>query len=76
MNQSGRIISIDVFRGLTIAAMILVNYPGAYGHSYAPLEHAHWAGVTPTDFIFPIFHFHYGHFHRAFVYQTDSKREA
>ncbi len=57
MNNSGRIISIDVFRGLTIAAMILVNYPGAYGHSYAPLEHAHWAGVTPTDFIFPFFIF-------------------
>jgi predicted acyltransferase len=46
-----------VFRGLTIAAMILVNYPGAYGHSYAPLEHARWAGVTPTDFIFPFFIF-------------------
>lgn len=57
MNNSGRIISIDVFRGLTIAAMILVNYPGAYGHSYAPLEHAHWAGITPTDFIFPFFIF-------------------
>jgi Uncharacterized conserved protein len=57
MNNSGRIVSIDVFRGLTIAAMILVNYPGAYGHSYAPLEHARWAGVTPTDFIFPFFIF-------------------
>lgn len=57
MNNQGRIISIDVFRGLTIAAMILVNYPGMYGHSYAPLEHAHWSGVTPTDFIFPFFIF-------------------
>ncbi len=57
MNNSGRILSIDVFRGLTIAAMILVNYPGAYGHSFTPLEHAHWAGITPADFIFPFFIF-------------------
>jgi len=57
MNQTNRLISIDVFRGLTIAAMILVNYPGAYGHSYAPLEHSHWNGITPTDFIFPFFIF-------------------
>jgi len=57
MSNSDRIISIDVFRGLTIAAMVLVNYPGAYGHSYAPLEHAHWEGLTPTDFIFPFFIF-------------------
>jgi predicted acyltransferase len=57
MNNPGRIVSIDVFRGLTIAAMILVNYPGLYGQSYAPLEHAAWEGVTPTDFIFPFFIF-------------------
>jgi len=57
MNISNRLVSIDVFRGLTIAAMILVNYPGAHGLSYAPLEHSGWNGTTPTDFIFPFFIF-------------------
>ena len=52
---SGRLISLDVFRGLTIAAMILVNYPGSWGHVYAPLLHKPWHGITPTDLIFPFF---------------------
>lgn len=52
----GRMISLDVFRGLTIAAMILVNNPGN-GHAYWPLEHARWNGWTPTDLIFPFFLF-------------------
>jgi len=50
-------ISLDVFRGATIAAMILVNDPGSWGHIYAPLEHADWNGWTPTDLIFPFFLF-------------------
>lgn len=57
INTSNRIISIDVFRGLTIAAMILVNYPGSYSYMYAPLSHSRWNGITPTDFIFPFFIF-------------------
>jgi len=57
MNTSNRIISIDVFRGLTIAAMILVNYPGSYENTYAFLLHAHWNGIAPADFIFPFFIF-------------------
>ena len=57
MNTSNRIISIDVFRGLTIAAMILVNYPGSHGFNYTPLTHSRWNGITPTDFIFPFFIF-------------------
>jgi len=57
MQQSDRLISIDVFRGMTIAAMILVNFPGSWDTVYAPLEHAEWIGTTPTDFIFPFFIF-------------------
>ncbi len=44
-------------RGLTIAAMILVNNPGSWNHVYSPLLHAHWHGYTPTDLIFPFFLF-------------------
>ena len=50
-----RLLSLDFFRGLTVAAMILVNNPGSWGHIYAPLEHAEWNGCTPTDLIFPFF---------------------
>ncbi|MFL5608008.1 MAG: acyltransferase family protein, partial [Gemmatimonadaceae bacterium] len=52
-----RLLSLDVFRGLTIAGMLLVNDPGTWEHIYAPLEHAPWNGWTPTDLIFPFFLF-------------------
>lgn len=55
-----RLLSLDVFRGLTVAAMILVNNPGDWGHIYAPLEHSEWNGCTPTDLIFPFFLFTVG----------------
>ena len=55
--ESQRLLSLDAFRGLTVAAMILVNNPGDWGHIYAPLEHAPWNGWTPTDLIFPFFLF-------------------
>ena len=58
MNQ--RYYSLDVFRGATVALMILVNNPGSWGHIYAPLEHAPWHGVTPTDLVFPFFLFAVG----------------
>ena len=51
-----RLASLDLFRGVTIAAMILVNNPGN-DHAYWPLEHAEWNGWTPTDLIFPFFLF-------------------
>src|ERR671916_2333121 len=54
---AGRMASLDVFRGLTIAGMILVNNPGTWGAIYDPLEHAAWHGWTPTDLIFPFFLF-------------------
>ncbi len=53
----GRLYSLDAFRGLTIAGMILVNNPGSWSHVYAPLRHAEWHGCTPTDLIFPFFLF-------------------
>jgi predicted acyltransferase len=52
-----RLISLDVFRGLTVALMILVNNPGSWSHIYWPLEHAEWNGWTPTDLVFPFFLF-------------------
>src|SRR4051812_36776748 len=52
-----RLVSLDVFRGLTIAAMILVNDAGDWAHVYWPLEHAEWNGWTPTDLVFPFFLF-------------------
>ena len=50
-----RLVSLDVFRGLTIAGMLLVNDPGTWSAIYPPLEHAAWHGWTPTDLIFPFF---------------------
>lgn len=55
--QTGRLISLDVFRGLTIAGMILVNTPGSWKYVYSPLQHAEWHGCTPTDLVFPFFLF-------------------
>ena len=52
-----RLISLDVFRGLTMAGMVIVNNPGDWGNVYAPLLHAPWHGWTPTDLIFPFFLF-------------------
>lgn len=54
---AGRLTSLDVFRGMTIAAMILVNNAGDGSHTYWPLRHAAWNGWTPTDLIFPFFLF-------------------
>lgn len=52
-----RLSSLDAFRGLTIAGMILVNNPGSWQHVYPPLRHAEWHGWTPTDLVFPFFLF-------------------
>lgn len=54
---SPRLVSLDVFRGIAIASMILVNNPGSWDHIYPPLEHAEWHGCTPTDLVFPFFLF-------------------
>lgn len=55
--ETQRLVSLDVFRGVTIAGMILVNNPGTWEHIYWPLEHAQWHGWTPTDLVFPFFLF-------------------
>jgi len=52
-----RLTSLDAFRGLTMAGMVIVNNPGDWGHVYPPLLHAGWNGCTPTDLIFPFFLF-------------------
>jgi len=54
---AGRLLSLDVFRGLTIALMVLVNTPGSWSHVYAPFLHAKWDGCTLTDLVFPNFVF-------------------
>ena len=54
---TGRLLSLDILRGVTIAGMILVNNPGSWSDIYAPLRHAAWNGLTPTDLVFPFFMF-------------------
>jgi len=55
--KPGRLLSLDAFRGITIAAMLLVNNTGDWGHMFPPLGHADWNGCTATDLIFPFFLF-------------------
>lgn len=55
--NGGRLLALDILRGITIAGMILVNNPGSWGSIYAPLKHASWNGLTPTDLVFPFFMF-------------------
>lgn len=57
MSETKRLISLDAMRGFTVAAMILVNFPGSEIFSFAPLNHTKWNGLTPTDLIAPIFLF-------------------
>lgn len=56
-DNSQRYVALDVFRGMTVAGMILVNNPGSWSHIFPPLRHAAWAGCTPTDLVFPFFLF-------------------
>ena len=56
-NIEKRLISLDVFRGITIAGMVMVNNPGSWSTIYWPLAHAEWHGWTPTDLVFPFFLF-------------------
>ncbi|MCT7949720.1 DUF5009 domain-containing protein [Ancylothrix sp. C2] len=55
--KPARLLSLDVFRGIAITAMILVNNPGSWDYIYPPLKHAKWHGCTPTDLVFPFFLF-------------------
>ena len=58
--QQARYLALDVFRGMTICFMIIVNFPGSWDFVYAPLLHASWHGFTPTDLVFPSFLFAVG----------------
>jgi predicted acyltransferase len=60
MAPTNRFLALDVFRGMTICFMIIVNTPGSGATSYAPLLHARWHGFTPTDLVFPSFLFAVG----------------
>ncbi|GHS91336.1 membrane protein [Bacteroidia bacterium] len=55
--KNQRLLALDILRGITIAGMILVNNPGSWSRVYAPLRHASWNGLTPTDLVFPFFMF-------------------
>lgn len=57
---STRSLPLDIFRGMTVCFMIIVNTPGSEAFSYSPLQHAHWHGFTPTDLVFPSFLFAVG----------------
>ena len=67
--MKNRVISVDIFRGLTIVLMILVNTPGTWSSVYAPFLHSEWHGYTPTDLVFPFFLFIVGT-SIAFAYQN------
>ena len=67
----GRVLCLDVYRGLMVAAMIVVDNPGSDEHAYWPIMHAEWNGWTPADFIFPSFLFLVG---ISMVYSFDSRR--
>ena len=60
MPLSQRFLALDVFRGMTICFMIIVNTPGNYATTFSPLLHAQWHGFTPTDLVFPSFLFAVG----------------
>ncbi len=71
--EQQRLVSLDAFRGLTIASMVMVNNPGSWSHMYAPLRHAPWDGWTPTDFVFPFFLFIVG---VAMTFSFDRRMQA
>jgi len=57
MEKIKRLVALDVFRGMTIVLMIIVNTPGTWAHVWPPLDHSSWNGCTPTDLVFPFFLF-------------------
>ncbi|MFC3196343.1 acyltransferase family protein [Parapedobacter deserti] len=71
--MNNRYHSLDVFRGATVALMILVNNPGSWSHLFSPLKHADWHGCTPTDLVFPFFLFAVGN---AMAFVMPRLREA
>src|SRR3954465_14795006 len=72
MPSAQRFLSLDVFRGMTICFMIIVNTPGSGAIPFSPLEHANWHGFTPTDLVFPSFLFAVGN---AMSFSQDRYRQ-
>ena len=70
-----RFLALDVFRGMTICFMIIVNTPGSQ-FNYSPLEHSHWNGFTPTDLVFPSFLFAVGNAMSFVMSRWDSLRQS
>jgi predicted acyltransferase len=75
MENSKRFVALDVFRGLTVALMIVVNNPGNWAFVYPPLLHSKWNGCTPTDLVFPFFIFIVG-YPDLDLYSTYNARES
>lgn len=74
--QQGRYLALDVFRGMTICFMIIVNSPGAWDIAFAPLLHAPWHGFTPTDLVFPSFLFAVGNAMAFVMHKFDGQPES
>lgn len=71
-----RYLALDVFRGMTICFMIIVNSPGSWDFAYGPLEHAAWHGFTPTDLVFPSFLFAVGNAMAFVMHKYESQGTA
>ncbi|HEY0742214.1 MAG TPA: heparan-alpha-glucosaminide N-acetyltransferase domain-containing protein [Chryseosolibacter sp.] len=71
--QQSRYLALDVFRGMTICFMIIVNSPGSWDIAYGPLLHAPWHGFTPTDLVFPSFLFAVGNAMAFVMYKFDNQ---
>lgn len=76
MSQPARNLALDVFRGMTVCFMIIVNSAGSWAFVYAPLEHASWHGFTPTDLVFPSFLFAVGNAMAFVMYKYESQGNA
>lgn len=76
MTQPARNLALDVFRGMTVCFMIIVNSPGTWDYVYGPLNHASWHGFTPTDLVFPSFLFAVGNAMSFVMYRYDSQDSA
>ena len=75
-DQQARYLALDVFRGMTICFMIIVNSPGSWDFAYAPLLHASWHGFTPTDLVFPSFLFAVGNAMAFVMHKYENQQES
>jgi len=75
VEQQARYVALDVFRGMTICFMIIVNSPGTWDIAYGPLLHAPWHGFTPTDLVFPSFLFAVGNAMAFTMHKFDNQSE-